>query len=331
MNGRPVVRSSRCSRCTRAVRTAVSVMLLVTVVPFLSGGEAVSITLRPEVEVAADGARLSDLADIVGDAATRSILGGIVVQATPGVGSWTVDAGLVKSVLARQAPEVAVSISGTATVKRPAERIETEAMATAAQAHLTQRFGEAERSIEVLRSGQALVLPADRTHPVSLVAEPLTDAAWGEVPYRIRAVRGERELARALVVLKARIWREVPIADRDLVRGTVLSLTDLRLVRRELDTATGAAPVALADLVGRSLMRAVAAGSPVLVNMTRPQVLVHSGDPVTVLLKRDRFQVSGAGVATADGIAGGKVNVKLPNGVQIEARVVAAGQVEIGS
>ena len=119
-----------------------------------------------------------------------------------------------------------VAITGTeATFQRAAERILPGDFAAAARAHLAQRLPEgAGAEVTLERPAGEVAITADESDPYQLLAEPLVSTVWGEVPYRVRIMRGERELRRTMLVFRVSVIAEIPVAAHDLPRGTVLEL-----------------------------------------------------------------------------------------------------------
>ncbi|MDJ0808067.1 MAG: flagellar basal body P-ring formation chaperone FlgA [Gammaproteobacteria bacterium] len=122
----------------------------------------------------------------------------------------------------------------------------------------------------------------------------------------------------------------VVVARRDLSRGSVIGANDVRLVTRDTNHLLRGHFDSIAEVTGRTLKR----------NLRREQVLTPSqlvtrktikrGQMVTILAGHSGIQVRMKGKALRNGNPGELIPVQnLSSKKQLEARVVAAGQVRI--
>jgi flagella basal body P-ring formation protein FlgA len=83
------------------------------------------------------------------------------------------------------------------------------------------------------------------------------------------------------------------------------------------------------QVLGRVLVRSVAAGTALTLNLVRLTAVIRSGERVRVQMSGANFVVAGEGVAMQSGGTGEQVRVKMGSGQTVSAVVVRQGLVEI--
>jgi flagella basal body P-ring formation protein FlgA len=310
------------------VRLALSFLLCATVLA-MDAVEGLQVILQEHAIVTDSRVLLGDIAALDGDPVLVSAASGLTVRRLPGVGSWIVDARAVRALVRRQLGADA-SVDGSATVVREAEVVTATRIEEAAMAHLMTRRDDREVDVSILRHPVALSVPAAES-PVSLEAEPLSAAWWGQVPYRVRLMRGDVEVGRTLVVFRVNSWREVPVAARDLSRGHTLSLQDfaMRRVRVRAGQGDDADAVSPEDLAGWVLQCAVAAGTPIDRVAAKPLPDVERGSTVVVVYKGTSFDLTTHGEALTAGRTGDRIQVRVNDGRVVEGSVAGVNRVVI--
>ena len=81
------------------------------------------------------------------------------------------------------------------------------------------------------------------------------------------------------------------------------------------------------DLNGRTVRRALPAGTTLTVDMLRPDVLVHRGQEVTLIAAAGGLQVRASGRALADGEAGARLKVQNLTSQRVVEGVVESADV----
>ena len=116
---------------------------------------------------------------------------------------------------------------------------------------------------------------------------------------------------------------------KSLPAGAVIEGSDLVLV----DSDWGVLPEQTIDTLdqatGKTLIRSLAAGVPITLNLLRQTSVIKSGERVRVLLIGKNFSVGGEGVALGNAGAGDQVKVKMGGGQVISGVVVRAGLVQV--
>jgi flagella basal body P-ring formation protein FlgA len=292
----------------------------------LPAGEALVVTLRPAVSLAAPRAVLSDVADLAGDADRVAAAGARPLVELPSLAPVTVDARLVRAALGPAEGPSAV-VAGACILRRSARTFPAADLAAAAQTVAASAGGVVAST--VLRPGSAIEIPAGGAE-TSILAEPLDRRQLGETAYRVRVMAGERELGRTLVVLDVRRWRDALVASQPLTRGTILSASD---VRHERLAVTRSSPDPLDDpalVVGMRLRRDLDPGLPILAGDLGTVAAVASGSQVELQWVGERVVLSSSGIAMSEGKVGDVIQVRRSgDGKTIHGEIVAPGRVRI--
>jgi len=286
----------------------------------LSAAE-VTIAIRPIVLVAAPVATLADVAELGGDPAAIAKLGPLAVQDLFGSGKFLIDEGRIRSAIGKAAQGTILTISGRGTVGAPVRAFAVEDLAEAARATLVAGGDEVEAGL--LRASGALVV-TDLGTAATLVAEPLdrTQVA-GEMPFRVRAVLGDRELGRALITLSVRRYRIVPVAVVALKTGQRIGPTDVRAERRELIRTTQNAAANPEACLGMLPARDLAAGEVLIASLLALPFAVEAGHPVTLVWRREGIELAGSATSLASARLGEIIQVRRSGDQQlVRAQVV---------
>ena len=81
--------------------------------------------------------------------------------------------------------------------------------------------------------------------------------------------------------------------------------------------------------LGKTLVRSIAAGTPLSLNLLRQTSVIKTGERVRVQMSGSNFVVSGEGQALQAGAIGEQVRIKMANGQAVSATVLRQGVVEV--
>ena len=288
--------------------------------------ESVAIRLRPTVVLAAPHATLADLAELSGSPAAVAALEKIVVQDLRAV-PVLVEESLIRVRIAKQAPDVAVTITGQTLVSQPLRTISVDAQVQAATAVLVHAGEDVE--IVMQRASGPLTIADDGTAPV-IDATPLDRGRVGDVAFRVRLMRGEDELARSLVVLRVRRYARVVVLATDVRRGAVLGAGDLTVQRVELSTMTQDAFSDPNLALGFQVTRDATAGQILTPTLALAPLAVRPGQGVTLVWRTGSVELSALGEALAGGRDGEIIGVKRASDQQrVRGQIIGRGKVLI--
>ncbi len=278
------------------------VAVLCACAALLAGADA-TLRVRPAITVSAPRATIADVAEIEADPEVHERLSGIVVAELPTLTPVAIDARLLVSLATKAAAPAVLRVIGSGQVVRRTRMFSSDELLAAATASLP-----AGARGSLVRAGTALTVPDSAE--VHLASEPIDPVAVGEVPYRVRALEGDRELGRTLVVLRVEREVEIVVAVRDLAQGELIGAQDLRVERRIAERANLAAAVDPALLAGSLARRAIKAGEPVSPQMAAKVPAVRAGSTVAVVWQGDGFAVELQATALGDAKAGERLGLR---------------------
>jgi flagella basal body P-ring formation protein FlgA len=278
--------------------------LVMLVSQALMAGE-VLIALRPSVTINAERATLSEIAELSGDEAIIAIIGGMTVAELPDLRPRLLEADEVRRAIGHDLGSY-LKVTGQSQVIRGGHMITEDALVVAAKATVLSD-GDAV-TISVLRSSGGLTIPAGGSEP-NLVATALDQSRVGDIPFKVRVMRGEVELGRALITLRIVRERDMIVAARAIRRGERLGLGDLRTQRRVV-SRINAAVLTIDEVVGREARNDIAEDSPLSANSLITPPDVRAGQDVELVVNAERFQLSARGEALNDGMIGQSISVR---------------------
>lgn len=127
-----------------------------------------------------------------------------------------------------------------------------------------------------------------------------------------------------------RLYRQVLVASRSLLRGTVLTDADVRLAERDVSILTQGYLTRHDEALGNKLTRPAQPDQVITPNQLEMAKVVRKGDQVVITARSGSISVRMPGEAMADGVTGKQIPVKNQrSGRTIKARVTGPGQVEV--
>ncbi|PKM28010.1 MAG: flagella basal body P-ring formation protein FlgA [Gammaproteobacteria bacterium HGW-Gammaproteobacteria-11] len=127
-----------------------------------------------------------------------------------------------------------------------------------------------------------------------------------------------------------RLYRQVIVASRSLLRGTVLTDADVSLAERDVSILTQGYLTRHDEALGNKLTRPAQPDQVITPNQLEMAKVVRKGDQVVITARTGSISVRMPGEAMADGVTGKQIPVKNQrSGRTIKARVTGPGQVEV--
>lgn len=159
----------------------------------------------------------------------------------------------------------------------------------------------------VFYRGDFLVAPGD----VQLSARQLGPARSGaQVPFELIAKQAEGESLRHTVSAEIAEWREVPVANRALGRGSLIGPDDIVMARLNIAALPKDALPDMSRIVGLELKREVGEGTAFKAADLAIPPVIQAGAKVTMRYRTDLFEATATGVALESGIAGQEIKVR---------------------
>ncbi len=300
------------------------VLVMLTLSCALVAGE-VSVLLRPTVSVASERATLSDVAELSGDADLIQVIRDLPVTELPDLRERRLEPDDIRRALAHGLGP-SLNISGTSRVSRRGQVVSEAELVAAAAATVTADGDEL--TVTTLRSSGSVTIPAGGAD-IILLAQALDNSRSGDIPFRLRVMRGETEVGRALITLRVVRHREMTVAARALRRGERIGPGDVR-TQRMLVERTSVKAGAQTELIGREARIDLAEGAPVHAAVVLLPPAVRSGQEITLLVTSDRFNLMAKGEALNDGRIGESIAVRRgSDGRTVRGTVIAEAQVRL--
>ena len=152
----------------------------------------------------------------------------------------------------------------------------------------------------------------------------------GKVPLRIAVIVDRVPAARFVATAVVDDWREVPVTNRPLERGALISPEDVQLVRLNLFKQPSDVAAGINEVVGRRVKSSIAAGETVRKSVIDIPPLVPRGKKLIMVFDSGSLKATATGIAVEDGFEGSEIQVKNEHSRKIvRATVKDADTVEV--
>lgn len=279
--------------------------------------------LRPVVSVANERATLGEVAELSGDTAMIAVIRDLSVVELPDLRERKLEAPDIRQAIGHGVG-ASLLVSGATRVTRRGRTITDAEIVQAATAAVLAEGDEL--VVSTLRSSGALIIP-DGGSAVTMIAQPLDQSRTGDIPFRVRLMRGEVELARALVSLRVVRHRQMLVAARMLRRGERLGVGDIRTERVAVNRA-GTTALTQDHIIGHEARMDLAEGIPLTAAVIMLPPNVRAGQGIMMQVNTERFQLTAKGQALNDGHIGEVIYVRREtDGRTVRGKIIADGQV----
>ena len=153
---------------------------------------------------------------------------------------------------------------------------------------------------------------------------PGNSRLWG--PMSIAATC-DRE--RRFLQVEVQVTGEYVVVNRQILRGTTLTASDVLVKQGRLDTLPARAVLDPQQIVEAVSVRDLMPDQPLTLSMVRQPWRVKAGQPVIVIAQGDGFNVSSEGRALNNATAAQRVRVRMGNGQIVSGNVGADGNILI--
>jgi len=126
------------------------------------------------------------------------------------------------------------------------------------------------------------------------------------------------------------VFGDVLVAKRQLLKGDVLSVSDLKLEKHNLTNLPHGYIEEINSSAGMKVKRRITAGSVITPSMLKKPRIVTRGQKITILAKIGHMQVSMEGKALAHGAAGERIQVmNTKSSKKLEGVITDKGEVKV--
>ena len=153
----------------------------------------------------------------------------------------------------------------------------------------------------------------------------------GDMVFLVKSFKDGNLLRTESVRTRIEVQRDMVTAARGLPAGTVLSESDIRIVRRWVRRIHQHSLPSPEETSGKRLTIQVASGAEILATMLKEVPLVRKGKMVKMVFDNGAMQIVTVGLSEEDGVAGNIIRVKnITSNKIIYARVLSDSLVRIG-
>jgi flagella basal body P-ring formation protein FlgA len=306
-----------------AMRRLAAILIAATL---LTAPQAGAAALKPNGVVSAPQVVLGDLFDgLPPELAPR-----VVTNAPAPGATLTLDAvALLRIASANGVAWRPVGLGETVQLRREAAQIPQATIQDSLRQALVQAGTGANVDIQLDNRSLALFLPSGSD--LSVRVENLAyDSVRGRLSADLVAPADGPELLRQSVSGRAIDMVELPVLNRRLATGEMVTDADISYVNLPRDRVVAGAIASADELVGKSMRRTVAPNQPVNARDVREPVVVVKGQAVTIVLESPSMQLSAQGKALSDGGQGELVRiVNTASSRVIEATVAGPNLVTV--
>lgn len=302
------------------------IALLAAAIVIAAGHAAAEPLLRPSVLVSSDTIRLGD---IFRDAGAHA---GEAVAPAPAPGTRVTYGAQWLASVAREhhlawspgSPYDQVS------VERASHVIGSDAIASRLLAELASQRSVKNATIQLDNPGVRLVVPASAGD--AMAVDGLTfDQRTGRLSAVVSAPAGDPNAERQRVTARVVYRTELPVLNRPLAPGDVITAEDLSQVKMRRDRIGPDVVVDASQLVGKTPRRPLRADQPIRTGDVQAPVVIHKGEFVTIVLETPTMRLTAQGKAVADGAMGAAIPIANTNSKRvIDAIVTGPDTVTVG-
>lgn len=175
------------------------------------------------------------------------------------------------------------------------------------ESRISSTSGRKEIAID-LSSPRQKLLPCKRIEPFL----PLSAQPTGRITVGIRCAEGASWTAFRTAIVKT--YGPAAVATHALPMGSALTSADYRMAEIELGQAASSVITDPAELIDKTLARAIEPGQPLKRDMLRIRYVVSVGDPVRLAYVGAGFTVTAGGKSLGSASEGQRVRAQADNG-----------------
>ena len=162
------------------------------------------------------------------------------------------------------------------------------------------------------------------------VIAPQQWEGWGNVSLAVVARQGDRVVRNIPVRVEVEALADMVVTLRQLDHGTIITSTDITVLKRDVAMVAGKFTRNADDIVGKRARTMLKANSAVRTDQIEKVPLIISGQMVTIMAENNIMKITLSGKARSAGAVGDIIMVQNLNSMkEIPARVVDANTVQI--
>ncbi len=301
-------------------------LLLLLAAPLSAEERTIKVLGRSEITVSTGEVALGDLAHVssskVRDEDAIVALKRVVIARSPEPGKEdSIPAARILEKL-REAgvnlKEVGYAFPRMIKVKRASRPLSLQEVRTA----IDRALLEAEKQLELVRIkyDEPLEVAPGVTE---IAAKIFPGKRAGERTAALTITSGEKNVQNRNLTFYVREWAEVPVASRQLPRGSVVGKGDIMMARLNLAEIPIDTEQDLTGIVGLETSRNISYGEVFRKNKLAIPPVIEAGSAVTIMYRSQFLEATASGIALEDGLLGEKIRVRND-----QSRKILTGTVE---
>lgn len=223
---------------------------------------------------------------------------------------------------------IGYSVPKAVTVSRNGRVIRSEEVLQAVRKALELEKTE-DLQVRDVKLSHAHIVPVGATE---IEIERLGEPSAGKMPLRVAVSVNDIAQARFLATAIVDYWKEVPVLNKTLDRGMLVTQNDIELVRLNLIQQ----PIDVADsakqVLGHRVKSRISAGNTIAKTLIERPPVVEQGKKLIIVYRRGSLSATATGIALDDGMENDSIRVRNENSKKvIKATIVNENEVVVGN
>ncbi len=160
-----------------------------------------------------------------------------------------------------------------------------------------------------------------------VVGIPQNAKVWGRINIDLRCTSGANWAMN--LPIRVIVNGEYIVASRYIQGNSRISAQDLSMAQGDLGELPDGFIQRAEQAIGRQAIRPIQSGGLITLNNLKNVAVIKAGDPVRIQVVGEGFEASGNGTALSTAGINEPIRVKLPDGKQVQGRVLSEGLVTI--
>ncbi len=218
------------------------------------------------------------------------------------------------------------SIPQLVTVEREGRVLTTDEVLEEVRAQLSKE-SNFDLQVRELNWEHAQILPAGAArYSIERLGEP----SAGKLPLRVTVFVDDLPASRFVATAVVDDWREVPVLNRTLERGMLISPEDVEVVRLNLFKQPADVSSDIDEVVGKRVKTRINAGETVRRSVVDIPPLIPQGKKILMLFRGAGVTASATGMALDAGLKGNMIRVRNESSKRVvRAKVLTEEEVEV--
>lgn len=161
-------------------------------------------------------------------------------------------------------------------------------------------------------------------------AEPFANGKSGQLSFTIHGATAGGEDVKFDITAQVDEWAQIPIARRQLTKGTMVNSDDVMMAKLNLASLPSDAFQKMDDVIGQAVNNEISYGEAFRKGKLSPPILVPAGSHVTMVYRSGALEATATGIAMEPGAFGQEIRVQNDSSKRVvTGKVIEAGTIGI--